>query len=39
MTNKFALMGDTILSTKEYDCFWIWILKRHDTNKSEKNAE
>jgi len=30
---------DTILSRKKYDYFWIWILKRHDTNKSEKNVE
>jgi len=29
----------TILSRKEYDRFWIWILKRHNTNKSEKNVK
>jgi len=37
--SKSTTQPDTILSRKEYDGFWIWTLKRHDTNKSEKNAE
>ena len=37
--NDFGRLSDTILSRKEYDRFWIWILKRHDTNKSEKKAK
>jgi len=30
---------DTILFRKEFDRFWIWILKMHDRNQLEKNAE